>query len=44
VLQHLLQDALGKRPGSLHGGEMLLTGAEDVRPVPNGCFVRWEAE
>jgi 23S rRNA (cytosine1962-C5)-methyltransferase len=43
VLQHLLQDALGKRPGRLHGGEMLLTGAEDVRPVPNGCFVRWEA-
>lgn len=44
VLQHLLQDALGKLPGRFHGGEMLLTGAADVRPVPNGCYVRWEAE
>ena len=43
VLQHLLQDALGKPAGHMHGGEMLLTGAEDVRPVPNGCYVRWEA-
>ena len=43
VLQHMLQDALGKLPGRFHNGEMLLTGAEDVRPVPNGCYVRWEA-
>ncbi len=43
VLQHLLQDALGNLPGRYQGGEMLLTGAEAVRPVPNGCYVRWEA-
>ena len=44
VLQHLLQDALGQRSGHFHGGEMLLNGAENVRPVPNGCYVRWSAE
>ena len=41
VLQHMLQDALGKRPGSLQSGEMLLTGTADARPVPNGCYARW---
>ena len=41
VLQHMLQDALGKRAGALSSGEMLLTGAADVRPVPCGCFARW---
>ena len=43
VLQHLLQDALGSLTGAMQGGEMLLTGAESVRPVPNGCYVRWMA-
>lgn len=43
VLRHILQDALGKLPGCLHEGEMLLTGADGVRPVPNGCYARWEA-
>ena len=44
VLRHLLHDAFScARTGSLLEGEMLLTGAEDVRPVPNGCFVRWAA-
>lgn len=43
VLRHLLQDALGARSGSWHAGEMLLTGADGVRPVPNGCFARWQA-
>ena len=44
VLQHMLQDALGKKTGRLHSGEMLLTGAENTRPVPNGCYVRWEID
>jgi 23S rRNA (cytosine1962-C5)-methyltransferase len=43
VLRHLLQDALGPLAGRFHEGEMLLTGAETVRPLPNGCFVRWQA-
>jgi len=43
VLRHLLQDALGAQPGRLQEGEMLLTGADNVRPVPNGCFVRWDS-
>lgn len=43
VLGHLLLDALDGRPGFLQTGEMLLTGdAPVVRPVPNGCFARWE--
>ncbi|MEI8242345.1 MAG: class I SAM-dependent methyltransferase [bacterium] len=43
VLQHLLQDALGSASGRYGGGEMLLTGGSGVRPVPNGCYVRWDA-
>ncbi|MFZ4394305.1 MAG: class I SAM-dependent methyltransferase [Kiritimatiellia bacterium] len=42
VLRHMLQDVLGNLPGRLHEGEMLLTGADHVRPVPNGCYARWE--
>jgi len=42
VLNHLLHDALDNRAGSWHAGEMLLTGAEQVRPLPNGCFARWQ--
>jgi len=44
VLQHLLADAMGGGvSGGFHAGEMLLTGGEGVRPLPCGCFVRWEA-
>jgi 23S rRNA (cytosine1962-C5)-methyltransferase len=42
VLRHLLQDSLERLVGRYEDGEMLLTGGEDVRPVPNGCYVRWE--
>lgn len=43
VLEHLLDDALKGVNGSMQSGEMLLTGAEGVRPVPSGCMVRWSA-
>jgi 23S rRNA (cytosine1962-C5)-methyltransferase len=43
VLEHMLRDALPKRTGAFTGGEMLLTGADGVWPVPNGCYARWLA-
>jgi 23S rRNA (cytosine1962-C5)-methyltransferase len=39
TLAHLLADALPA--GRIESGEMLLTGADGARPVPNGCFARW---
>jgi len=39
VLRNLLDQLLG--PGTLECGEMLLTGAADVIPVPNGNWSRW---
>lgn len=45
VLRHLLADALGATAGGgvFDCGEMLLEGAEGVRPVPSGCMARWRA-
>lgn len=44
VLGHLLRDALGAPDaGTFTTGEMLLSGAPDVWPVPNGCYARWQA-
>ncbi len=40
VLQHLIEDAVGSR-GKFHGGELLLPGD---RPVPSGCYARWESD
>lgn len=40
VLENLLLDALKGLTPSLQSGEMLLTGAPDVRPTPSGCFAR----
>lgn len=40
VLENLLLDALTGLNPSLQSGEMLLTGARDVRPTPSGCFAR----
>jgi 23S rRNA (cytosine1962-C5)-methyltransferase len=39
VLRNLLEQLLPD--GSLACGEMLLTGAEDVFPLPNGNWARW---
>ncbi len=41
VLENLLANATDGLRGSVHGGEMLLTGAPGVRPVPSGCMARW---
>ena len=45
VLRHLLADALGAAGtgGAFECGEMLLEGANGVRPVPSGCMARWRA-
>ena len=40
VLENLLLDAFRGLSPSLQSGEMLLTGAEGVRPVPSGCYAR----
>ncbi len=41
VLEHMLDDAMKQYAGTITSGEMLLTGAKDVRPVPSGCMARW---
>ncbi|MDD5707259.1 MAG: class I SAM-dependent methyltransferase [Kiritimatiellae bacterium] len=43
VLENLASDALRDLPGTLSSGEMLLTGAPGVRPVPSGCMAAWTA-
>lgn len=40
VLENMLLDALKGLGPQLQSGEMLLTGASNVRPTPSGCFVR----
>jgi len=49
ALHHLLHqtfslDREGRPRGTLHHGEMLLRGADDVLPVPSGSFCWWVAE
>ncbi len=41
VLEHMLADALRGLGGTMESGEMVLSGADGVRPVPSGCMVRW---
>lgn len=45
VLENLLHDALKGLSPSMESGEMLLTGGDDVRPTPSGCYARayWKA-
>jgi len=43
VLQNLLEQHLGAKGGAVDCGEMLLTGAEAVRPLPSGTYARWIA-
>ena len=43
VLQNLLDQLLRGMPGKLDSGEMLLTGAARVRPLPSGTYARWIA-
>jgi 23S rRNA (cytosine1962-C5)-methyltransferase len=39
VLSHLLSQHFG--PGAVESGEMLLTGSDDIFPVPSGNWARW---
>ncbi len=44
VLRNLADDTLRGRGGASSAGEMLLTGARGVAPLPNGAWARWTAE
>lgn len=41
VLENLLGQACAGLPGRLSSGEMLLTGASAIPPIPSGAFARW---
>ncbi len=41
VLRNVLGQAMTGLQGSIEAGEMLLTGATDLRPTPCGVFARW---
>ncbi|MBP7276272.1 MAG: class I SAM-dependent methyltransferase [Kiritimatiellae bacterium] len=43
ALDNLLRSALSDRKGRVEHGEMMLTGAEGVLPVPSGAWARWHA-
>jgi 23S rRNA (cytosine1962-C5)-methyltransferase len=42
AMEHLLKQALGGIPGKIDAGEMILTGAPQVFPVPSGTYARWQ--
>lgn len=44
VLANLLQQHLSDLPGDVDSGEMLLTGAAGVKPLPSGAYARWSAK
>ena len=41
VLENLLHQAVPDLPGAVSSGEMLLTGASGVLPLPSGTWARW---
>jgi 23S rRNA (cytosine1962-C5)-methyltransferase len=43
VLENVLRQAVEGLGGDVESGEMLLTGATDVLPLPSGAFARWRA-
>ena len=43
VLSNVLTQALRRLGGAVASGEMLLSGAEDVFPLPSGAYARWQA-
>lgn len=43
VLSNVLTQALRGLGGAVSAGEMLLTGAPDVFPLPSGAYARWQA-
>jgi 23S rRNA (cytosine1962-C5)-methyltransferase len=42
-LQNQLADIIGKRPGTLASGEMILPDSSG-RPLPSGAYAHWQAE
>lgn len=44
VLENLLRETMNGLSGEITNGEMLLTGAPGVRPVPSGCMARWHSK
>ena len=44
VLENVIFQATAGIPGNAQSGEMLLTGADDVFPLPSGTYVRWTAK
>ena len=42
VLANVLAQALRGLPGAIESGEMLLTGAPGVLPLPSGAYARWQ--
>ncbi len=43
VLANVLTQAVDGLAGRVASGEMLLTGARDVLPLPSGAFARWDS-
>ena len=43
VLENVLRQALDGLGGPVESGDMLLTGAPGVIPLPSGTYVRWHA-
>ena len=43
VMENLLEQTMGAANGRVESGEMLLTGADSVMPLPSGTFARWMA-
>jgi 23S rRNA (cytosine1962-C5)-methyltransferase len=41
ALENLLAERLDDARGAIERGEMVLAGADGVRPVPSGCMARW---
>lgn len=44
VMQHLMTQLMSGWPGKLEVGEMTLTGAAQVLPVPSGTYAKWIAD
>ncbi|MDD3545385.1 MAG: class I SAM-dependent methyltransferase, partial [Kiritimatiellae bacterium] len=42
VMQNVLGQATEGLGGRVESGEMMLTGAADVLPVPSGAYARWQ--
>jgi len=41
TMGHLIKETMGGLSGAIDCGEMTLTGAEGIRPLPSGSYARW---